>query len=418
MSEDAILVEGLSKKFYRYHSGRPWTFQEMFLRGADWRRKRHEFWALQNISFRLAPGRTAGVIGRNGAGKSTLLRLVGGVGKADRGRIETRGRIGALIDLGAGFHPDLSGRENVFINGVISGLTRKEVAKNFDSIVAFAELEEFIDSPLRIYSTGMQMRLAFAIAAHIQPAILLIDEILAVGDYAFQNKCLERITQFKAQGCTILLVSHNTDLVRRFCDEVLWLEAGALKAYGEAEQVVGQYLAEMGARTRHLTPETSSVQTASTGAELKLNENRFGSLEIEIEAVNLYNMTGEAIQELESGKGLRIEIVYNAPQPIAAPIFGVTITRSDGLVCWESSTQSALLPVSQLHGKGKVILHLDRLDLIEGQYFVDVGIYQHEWEYAYDYHWHVYLLSIHSAQGQKGILSPPHHWEFMVAENL
>lgn len=412
MTEDAILVEGLSKRFYRYHGARPWTFQELFLRGASWYRKRYEFWALRDISFRLAPGRTAGVIGRNGAGKSTLLRLVGGVGKADRGRIVTRGRIGALIDLGAGFHPDLSGRENVFINGVISGLTHKEVAKNFDSIVAFAELEEFIDSPLRIYSTGMQMRLAFAIAVHIQPSILLIDEILAVGDYAFQNKCLERIAQFKAQGCTILLVSHNTNLVSRFCDEVLWLEAGELKAYGEAEQVVGQYLAEMGARTRARTPDVPGVQITPTGVELRLNENRFGSLEVEIEAVNFYNTRGEPTRELESGEGVVIEIAYIAPQPIAAPIFGVTITRPDGLVCWDSSTQHDLLPTSRLQGKGKVILHLERLDLVEGQYYVDVGIYQHDWEYSYDYHWHVYPLKIHSHESQKGILSPPHRWEF------
>ncbi|OGO35103.1 MAG: hypothetical protein A2W35_11475 [Chloroflexi bacterium RBG_16_57_11] len=248
--EDVIRVEGLSKKFSRYRSDRPWTFQDLFSAAGRRSLKRDEFWALQDVSFSLAAGRMVGIVGRNGAGKSTLLRLVGGVGKADRGRIITQGRIGALIDLGAGFHPDLTGRENVFINGVISGLTRREVAQNFDSIVAFAELEDFIDSPLRIYSMGMHMRLAFSVAVHIQPAILLIDEVLAVGDHTYQIKCLERIVQYKAQGCAILLVSHDTSLVSRLCDEVIWLEAGRMAAHGEATEVVGQYLVEMEAENR------------------------------------------------------------------------------------------------------------------------------------------------------------------------
>lgn len=243
--EDAIQVEGLAKKFSRYRADRPWTFQDLFASAGKRSLKRDEFWALQEVSFRLAPGRMAGVIGRNGAGKSTLLRLVGRVGEATQGRIITRGRIGALIDLGAGFHPDLTGRENVFINGVVSGLRRGEVAQNFDSIVAFAELEQFIDSPLRIYSMGMQIRLAFAVAVHIQPDILLIDEVLAVGDAAYQKKCLERIAWFKAQGCAILLVSHDTGLVSRLCDEALWLEAGRVAAHGTPDEVVRQYLASL-----------------------------------------------------------------------------------------------------------------------------------------------------------------------------
>lgn len=243
--EAAIQVEGLSKKFSRYQADRPRTFQDLFAATGRRSLKRDEFWALQEVSFQLAVGSMMGIIGRNGAGKSTLLRLVGGVGEATQGRIIAQGRIGALIDLGAGFHPDLTGRENVYINGVISGLRRREVAQNFDSIVAFAELEEFIDSPLRIYSMGMQIRLAFSVAVHIQPDILLIDEVLAVGDAAYQKKCLERIAWFKAQGCAILLVSHDTSLVSRLCDEVLWLEAGRVRAHGAPAEVVGKYLAEI-----------------------------------------------------------------------------------------------------------------------------------------------------------------------------
>jgi lipopolysaccharide transport system ATP-binding protein len=225
------------------------------------------FWALRDVSFSVSPGRMTGVIGPNGAGKSTLLQLIGGVGRPDEGSVQAYGRIGALLDLGAGFHPELTGRENVFINGVISGLTRHEVAQQFDSIVAFAELDEFIDSPLRTYSSGMQMRLGFAVAVHIVPDILLIDEVLAVGDLAFQNKCLERIAHFKAQGCAILFVSHSTNSIQQFCEEALWLHQGKLVAYGPAEVVAGQYVAEMSAETRRPTPAAQPVMHPPMGEE-------------------------------------------------------------------------------------------------------------------------------------------------------
>jgi lipopolysaccharide transport system ATP-binding protein len=183
-------------------------------------------------------------MGANGAGKSTLLRLIGGVGRPDEGQIHVNGRIGALLDLGAGFHPDLTGRENIYINGVISGLSRREVRRSFDSIVHFAELEEFIDSPLRMYSSGMQMRLGFAIAAHTEPEVLLIDEMLAVGDISFQQKCIQRIERFKFQGCTILLVSHEPALITDQCDEAIWLRAGKMVSYGKATVVTEQYVHE------------------------------------------------------------------------------------------------------------------------------------------------------------------------------
>ena len=242
--KDTVIVHGLGKQYRRYHQDRPWTLQEVFQRGFHRIRPVEYFWALRDVSFALVPGRMMGVIGGNGAGKSTLLRLIGGVGRPDEGALTVRGRIDALLDLGAGFHPDLTGRENVFISGVINGLTRREVSQQFDSIVAFAELEEFIDSPMRTYSTGMQMRLAFSVATHTYPKVLLIDEVLAVGDLAFQHKCLKRIAQFKADGCTIILVSHDTGLVAQMCDEALWLNPGRVMAHGPADEVVRRYIAE------------------------------------------------------------------------------------------------------------------------------------------------------------------------------
>jgi homopolymeric O-antigen transport system ATP-binding protein len=239
----AIIVEGLSKQFRRYHTHRPWTLQEALQGGLKRIRPSEKFWALRDVSFQVPAGRAVGVIGPNGAGKSTLLRLVGSVGRPDCGTIQVSGRVGALLDLGAGFHPELTGRENVFVNGVIGGLSRREVRAQFDSIVDFSELDEFIDYPLRTYSNGMQLRLAFAIAVHVHPEILLIDEVLAVGDLSFKRKCRERISQFRASGCTILVVAHDLDTVQELCDEALFLRAGQLIAQGKTSEVIKRYVA-------------------------------------------------------------------------------------------------------------------------------------------------------------------------------
>lgn len=409
--QDAIVVQRLSKQFRRYHPDRPWTLQEMFVRGLRRPKPAERFWALQDVSFRVAPGRTVGIVGPNGAGKSTLLRLIGGVGRPDQGSIHIRGHVAALLDLGAGFHPDLTGRENIFINGVISGLTRSEVRQRFDSIVAFAELYEYVDNPLRTYSTGMWMRLAFAIAVHVEPDILLIDEVLAVGDLAFQRKCLERIAQFKAEGCTIILVSHDTALIRDLCDEALLVRAGRLVAHGPADIVVDQYVAEVDAETRRRTPTTWPSVRTPLHTELRVNENRFGSLEMEIVAVRFLNPQGRCVTELPSGNPLCVEITYMASQQIDAPIFSVTISREDGLICYDSNTAAAGLTLPLVRGCGRVMLHFDHLDLCTGLYYIDVGAYQRDWAYAYDYHWRVYPLTIYAAGKAKGILCPPHRWE-------
>ncbi|MFK7802339.1 MAG: ABC transporter ATP-binding protein [Anaerolineae bacterium] len=239
--KDPIIVDQISKQFRRFSQDRPHTFQEAIAKGFGQIRAVDKFWALKDVSFSIPSGKMLGVIGHNGAGKSTLLRLIGKLGRPDKGNITTNGRIGTLLSLGAGFHPELTGRENVFINGVISGLLRSEVIKKFDSIVDFAELDQFIDNPLHTYSNGMKMRLGFAVATHIQPEILLIDEVLAVGDIAFQEKCIKRILTFKEQGCTILIVSHSNNFVAEHCDDALWLNKGKIKGYGPAADIVQQY---------------------------------------------------------------------------------------------------------------------------------------------------------------------------------
>jgi len=404
MSE-GIIVQQLGKRFAQHHPERPSTIMEAALSG--WRRLKpvQHFWALRDVSFTVAPGQMLGIIGRNGAGKSTLLRLIGGVGRPDEGRVKLKGRIGALLDLGAGLNADLTGRENVFVCGVVAGLTRREVARCFDSIVKFAELAQFIDNPVRTYSTGMQMRLAFAVAVHTQPHVLLVDEFLSVGDLSFQSKCLERIDQLKAQGCAIVYISHSVEQVQELCDQVLWLRKGQVVAYGEPEVVVGQYLAEMRSETQQRTP-IRPPQLTKTGVELRVHENRFGSLEAEITGVQLLPAS-----EICSGDELSIEIEYLSPQLIYAPNFGVSISREDGEVCFDASISAKELSLSSIQGQGKITLCLDRLDLSGGHYFVDVGIYEKQWEYAYDYHWHTYPLSIDSVTQKNGLLCPPHRWE-------
>jgi len=408
---NTVIVRGLGKHFYRYHANQPVTLKQAVLSGLRHLKPAEPFWALRDISFSVAPGHMLGVIGTNGAGKSTLLRLLGGVGRPDKGSVKVNGRIGALLDLGAGFHPDLTGRENVFVGGIVAGLTRKQVAQRFDSIVEFAELQSFIDNPLRTYSTGMQMRLAFAVAVHTEPDVLLIDEFLSVGDLSFQSKCLERIAQFKAQGCAIVLVSHNAEQIQQLCDEALWLRNGQVVAYGEPEVVAGQYIAEMRSETQRRTPVEQPAVLTPSGAELRVNENRFGSLDLEIIDVRLLDSKGFAITELESGDSLRIEIKYQSHQSIYAPIFGVTISQEDGLPCYDTNTKIANLSLPFIQqGQGRIALELKRLDLKGGKYFVDVGVYERDWAYAYDYHWHVYPLLVRSNASGKGILYPPHHW--------
>lgn len=401
----AITVSNLSKGFKHYHTGKPTTFMEAMLSGLRQMQPIEQFWALQDVSFSVAPGEMLGIIGHNGAGKSTLLQLIGGVGYPDKGKIQVRGRVGALLDLGAGFHGDLTGRENVLVTAIVAGLTESEVKQRFDSIVEFAELKQFIDSPVRTYSTGMQMRLAFSVAVHTCPKVLLVDEFLSVGDLSFQAKCLQRIAELKEKGCAIVLISHSAEQIQELCDRALWLRQGQVVAYGEPEVVAGQYISEMRSQTQQRTPNRPA-QLTDSGAELRINENRFGSLEIEITNVKLL-----PLDTIESGESLCVEIEYNAPQAIKSPIFSIAISQEDGQTCLDINTLDMQVPMTIVQGKGNLKLQIERLDLKQGNYFVDVGIYEKDWAYAYDFHWHTYLLTVNSSYSNKGILAPPMRWE-------
>ena len=235
---DAVALDGLGKKFRLTHD-RNWTLKATVLAGH--RTRYEEFWALRGIDLEIPHGSTFGIIGGNGSGKSTLLKVLAGIMRPDEGTAEVDGRLSALLELGAGFHPELTGRENVYLNGAILGFTSREIRRRFDDIVGFAELDRFIDEPVRNYSSGMYVRLGFSVAIHVEPDILLVDEVLAVGDHAFQKRCLDRFAQLKAEGRTIILVSHDLDMVGWLCEQTAWIQQGTLQAVGPSLEVIDRF---------------------------------------------------------------------------------------------------------------------------------------------------------------------------------
>jgi lipopolysaccharide transport system ATP-binding protein len=396
-----VKADNVGKNFIHRSDARRWRD----LAAGAWRRSAREpLWALRGVSFEVAAGEMLGIVGANGAGKSTLLRLLGGIGRPSTGSVEIHGRIGALLELGGGFQGDLTGRENAILAAVVAGLLKREAIERLPEIIRFAELEDFIDVPVRTYSTGMTMRLAFAVAVHTDPEILLVDEYLAVGDLAFQAKCAGRIAELRGRGCAIVLVSHGMDQVRELCDRALWLRHGEVMACDSAQAVAAAYEQEMREETLRRTP-AAPARTMGAGTELRPRENRFGSLEMEITGVFL--RPGPA---LTTGGTLGIEIGYHAENPLPAPVFAVSISRPDGTVCLDTNTLSARVAVAQVKGSGTIRLAIERLDLGAGSYFVDVGVFESNWSHAYDYHWHVYQLTVAGGSGHKGILAPPCRW--------
>jgi homopolymeric O-antigen transport system ATP-binding protein len=423
--DPAIIVDNVSKTFRRFHPERPATIQEAVAKGLRRMRTVERFWGLRDVSFTVGAGKAVGIVGSNGSGKSTLLRLVGGVGRPDTGKISARGRIGALLDLGAGFHPDLTGRENAILSGIFNGLTRKEVLGRLDSIVAFAEVEKAFDNPMRTFSSGMQMRLAFSVAVHTEPEVLLIDEVLSVGDIRFQSKCLDRISQFKGAGCAILLVSHEGAMVRQFCEEAIWLNSGELVDQGDAAGVVDRYAAYMASGGKTALSEATGVEPdgypsagpdpivvrTNRGAEVVIDAKRFGTMELQIVNVRVLDTRGQPIAEIVSGEAIQIEIRFTATERLVAPIFRSRILRDDGLVCYDFTTENSTLSLSAIEGAGGIVLHIDRLDLNSGSYLVDAGCYAQDWAYAYDYQFSACSLTVRETGVKNAVLHVPHRWE-------
>jgi ABC-type polysaccharide/polyol phosphate transport system ATPase subunit len=442
---NAIEAGHVTKVYRRYARRRRFaTLKSALLSGTFFRDLRPDdvFAAVKDVSFAVPSGTTFGIVGRNGSGKSTMLKLVAGITKPTSGEVRVAGRISALIELGAGFHPEISGRENVFINAVMLGLTKREIAKRFDEIVEFAEMEDFIDAPVKTYSSGMYMRLGFAVAINVDPDVLLVDEVLAVGDEGFTHKCLDKFAEFRRRGKTILLVTHALNLVERFCDEALWLDAGEVRGGGDPRRVVSAYIAdvnkgeerELAASDRktqavvsHQTadalsgPEPAPTGEASAPAQEELPadmskavEGRWGTREVEIVSVALVGEDGQPGHIFRSGERVSVRMKVRAAEPVADLVFGVGIFNAEGVCCYGTNTALEDLEADSFAGEGVVTFDLDGLDLVDGSYKLDVATHRRD-GYPYDYHRLLYSFRMKSPVKDVGIYRPRHAWTFSGA---
>jgi len=418
VSAPAVVADGVSKVYRRFlHQHQFRTLKSALLTGSliTDLRPDETFTALDGVSFEVPAGTTFGVIGENGSGKSTLLKLLAGITKPTRGSLRVAGRISALIELGAGFHPEISGRENVAINGIMLGLSRREVDERFDEIVDFAELREFIDAPVKTYSSGMYMRLGFSVAIHVDPDVLLIDEVLAVGDEAFTRKCLDKIGEFRRRGKTIVLVTHSLGLVEKMCDEALWLRHGRRAGLGDPRRVVDAYLTYVaGGEEALLARDQAASPSPAAAEETKpegYREGRWGSRDVEITRVLLVDDRGQERHVFASGESVVVRLDVEARADVEDFVFGVGIFTADGVSVYGTNTHIEDYVPRRASGRGEVSLELLDLRLVEGTYLLDVAVHRRDGT-PYDYHRGLHSFRVKSRIKDVGVYRPPHRWSF------
>jgi len=447
----AIEVLNVSKVYRRYAQKKQFaTLKSAILNGSllGDLRPDETFQALKNVSFTVPKGCTYGVIGSNGSGKSTLLKCVAGITRPTEGDVKVDGRISALIELGAGFHPEISGRENIFINGIMLGLTKKEIQRRFDEIVEFAEMQDFIEAPVKTYSSGMYMRLGFAVAVHVDPEVLLVDEVLAVGDQSFTHKCLDKFAEFRRRNKSILLVTHSLDLVEKFCDTAHWLKKGTTQGEGDPKRVVAAYVMDVEdteenslakaeaarlataakeiteAKETALTEATeisaSSVESgegpvssAESGPKdgFKSEEGRWGTREIEITNVTISGPNGDAGHVFQSGESIQVRMEVTSKEKITDFVFGLGLFNADNVCVYGTNTNLEEFQPTEIDGNAIVTFTIDKLDLVEGTYRLDLAAHKAD-GYPYDYHRLLYTFRVKSRIRDVGIYRPDHSWKF------
>jgi ABC-2 type transport system ATP-binding protein len=361
MSEPVIRVVDVSKRFNLHHDK---SLKERLVNFN--RQSVEDFWALRDVGFELESSHTLGLIGANGSGKSTLLKLIAGILTPTTGYVERRGRVAALLELGAGFHPDLTGRENIYMNSSILGLTRKQTDQYFDAIVDFADIGQFIDNQVKFYSSGMYVRLAFAVAVHVDPEILLIDEVLAVGDESFQRKCMKRIKEFQKEGRTIILVSHGIDMVRQLCDRVIMLEKGEMLVDGNPHEAARAYRERYAPRVEE--------QTEESGPRL-----------LTISDVRVTNGNGQRQDRFEAGDRLGLEITLKASEAVDDPVVGVAIYNHVDNMIYGTTTALRNVALGRVEGDLSLRFDFGAIPMVEGQYFVTIAV--HSRDEQIQYHW-------------------------------
>ncbi|HVV38086.1 MAG TPA: ABC transporter ATP-binding protein [Acidimicrobiales bacterium] len=375
MSEPAVLAEHVSKRFRLYHE-RNDSLKVALMRGG--RAKYEEFWALKDVSLEVPKGSTFGLIGENGSGKSTLLKCMARILRPDKGRTAIVGKTSALLEVGAGFHPELSGRDNVYLNGSILGLSKKELDAKFDGIVEFAGLERFIDTPVKNYSSGMYVRLGFSVAINVDPDVLLVDEILAVGDENFQRKCAEKFADLHNEGKTIVVVSHALGTVRNLCDHVALLEHGVLKQVGTAADVIDNYMADA-----HVARHDEGI-----------GGSRWGSGEGRIDKVEIIGRDGVPTQQVRTGERVTFRLHYTTSEPIARPVFGIGITTLNGIDLSGPNTRDVGVIPEKVNGSGVVDMTVEGLPLLAGTYDLAVGFYDYSATHPYDHRLHALRFDV------------------------
>lgn len=392
-----IRFEGVSKRFTTTR-GAPVSLKGMLF---GRRSERREFWAIRDVTFDVDPGTSVGLIGGNGAGKSTLLRLAAGLSQVTEGRIGVPADMQSVLSLGGNFDGTLTGRENAMTAMIVNGMDRGEAADRLGAVIGFSELEDFIDTPVRTYSAGMTLRLAFGVAAQFRASAFLVDEVLSVGDLRFQSRCIEHLTGLRESGATILMASHDLGQTAELCDEIVWMQGGRVRMKGPSDEVVEAYQDAMRSDTFDITPAAAERPAGPAGLELR--RNRFGSQELTLADVRV---NGGTRARIASGEPLAVSaLVTAAPEPRRA-IVGITIRRADdGLEVLNEHVELGRVTADQA-----VQLEIDRLDLSGGHYMLDIGVYEVDWRYAYDYHWGAYELEVDGSMSGGAPLRPPLRW--------
>lgn len=393
-------------KCYRIYSRPGYRLLEL----AGWPRSLHrEFWSLRHVYLSIPQGTTFGLIGPNGAGKSTLLRLLSGISKPTEGRLHVQGSLAAILEMGTGFHPEFSGRSNVYMNCALQGLTREETDAQIERIIDFAELEDFIDQPIRMYSTGMRLRLAFSVATSVNPDVLIIDEALSVGDEHFRQKCLTRLNEFKAEGKTIVIVSHDLATVRHFCSQVALLDGGAIRSAGAPDEVLDHYLAMV-----HRGQEHPGARPGEETEQL-----RWGSGEITFDSVEMRDESGLETRLFDTDQSAEIVMTYRVHRPVRDVVFGFLLYRSDGAYINGSNhywhPQSKKMEFVETGRQGTLRCQIPRLPLLAGRYYITVCCYNQMegFPQAVDHWERVLTFEVSEREmGQHGMISLDTEWDF------
>jgi ABC-2 type transport system ATP-binding protein len=367
-SEAAITIDGLSKRFRMYRE-RNQSLKAAVMRGR--RASFDEFWALKDVSFEIPKGSTFGLIGENGSGKSTLLKCIARILVPNHGRVVTTGSLAALLELGSGFHPELSGRENVYLNGSILGMSKGQITDKFDEIVDFAGIHEFIDQPVKNYSSGMYVRLGFSVAINVDPDILLVDEVLSVGDANFQEKCMEKFADFRRSGKTVVIVSHAMGSLRNLCDEAAWLKHGELVDVGDTNELVESYI------------ETGHVKRVATVAEAA-DGHRSGSGEVVLTKIELLDAVGEPGNTVHTADEVTFRMHYRASEPIERPLFALSIDTLSGVYVWSHNNRDGGCVPEKIVGEGSLDVRIPRLNLQAGTFDLHASVNDYLWAHVYD----------------------------------